>query len=541
MSKSTHRPPLDRLKREFPSGSRSLQNMLTQQASSIPDEVLYRFDGCTVTNTQATNIAARGAWTLKQYGVTPGDRIALICDNIPEFFEVFLGAAWLGAVTVPLNTAAKGEQLQHMLENSGAELLVAGDHHLEKLGLLDVSGLALKTVLTIGPNSPNLVDESNLSTHEWKLSDSTLEAHDADDSDPLVILYTSGTTGVSKGVVCSHAQYFWWAFHNADILELTAGDVLLTSLPLFHTNALSTFFQALITGSSAFFKHRFSVSGFLPSLRESDATVTYLLGAMVPFLLSMPPSEADKQHNVRVILAPGVPAEAAREFESRFNTHLLDGFASTESNFVIGSSYPERKTGTMGTVRPGFEAAVVDERGIAVPDGTPGELLLRADEPNAFSSGYFQMPEKTIETWKNLWLHTGDRVIRDHEGYFVFKDRIKDVIRRRGENISSFEVEQAICRHPAVKHVAVYPVQSELAEDEVMASLVLNDGFILDPLTLMNHCQPILSYFAIPRYVDIVAQLPTTENGKIKKFVLRETGITPTTWDRDNSTYVLTR
>lgn len=534
--------PWDTLTREFSADERTLPTMLQMQALRFGNHSLYEFDGKCVSYAQAVSIAERGAQTLQHAGVSKGDRVALLCGNRPEFFEVFLGAAWLGAVAVPLNTAIKGAQLQHMLENSGAELLVAETMYLPRLEHIDHSRIRVTAILSIADAEEQTGGATaGIRSSDWQLAASAAPQPQLLSGDPLAILYTSGTTGVSKGVVCAHAQYFWWAFHNANILELVQGDRLHTTLPLFHTNALSTFFQALLTGSSVFIATRFSASGFLESIRSSGATVTYLLGAMVPIMLSTPRTENDRNHGLRVILAPGVPAEAASEFEGRFGAVLLDGFASTESNFVIGSPYSERKIGTMGKLRPGFEAMVVDELDAEVPSGTPGELVLRSSDSYVFASGYFGMPDKTVESWRNLWLHTGDRVVKDTDGYFRFMDRIKDVIRRRGENISSYEVEQAISSHPAVKTVAVYPVKSELAEDEVMASLVLRDDATLTPSELMDHCQPLLAYFAVPRYIDFVDALPTTENGKVRKFILRETGITSTTWDRDNSGYILVR
>jgi crotonobetaine/carnitine-CoA ligase len=523
----------------FPPQDRTLATMLSRQAEQFGDRTLYAFDDCEVSFSQARDIAGRGAATLAAAGVQPGDRVALICGNRPEFFEAFLGAAWLGAVAVPLNVAAKGAQLQHMLSNSGARLLVTEAAYLDRLDALDQGAFVLESTLVIG-SEPIPADTVVPSSH-WIMEPSALPATEVLPSDPVAILYTSGTTGVSKGVLCPHAQYFWWAFHNAQILELVEGDVLLTTLPLFHTNALSTFFQALLTGSTLAVERRFSASGFLPSLARTGATVTYLLGAMVPILLSTPPTDRDSSHGIRTILAPGVPTDAAEKFARRFGTKLIDGFASTESNFVIGSPLAEQRPGTIGRLRPGFHARVVDEYDNEQPAGTSGELVLRADEPFSFSTGYFGMPDKTVEAWRNLWLHTGDRVLCDPDGYYKFLDRIKDVIRRRGENISSYEVEQALIRHPAVQNAAVFPVKSELAEDEVMAAVVLHPGASLTAEELLDHCQPLISYFSVPRFVDFVIALPMTENGKVKKFQLREQGITPTAWDREDHGYVLAR
>ena len=346
-------------------------------------------------------------------------------------------------------------------------------------------------------------------TTRWPAAGEPVEAADVRPGDTLAILYTSGTTGPAKGVMCPHAQYYWWGVNTARVLGVTADDVLCTTLPLFHINALNTYAQAAVTGAQAVFEDRFSASGFWPAMQRHEATVVYLLGAMVPILLAQPHSGAERQHRVRV------------------------GYGSTETNCAIAAERPEiGRGGYMGTVREGFRARVVDEHDRSLPDGTPGELVLRHDEPFAFADGYWAMPEQTVRAWRNLWFHTGDRVVREADGAFRFVDRIKDAIRRRGENISSYEVEQVLLSHPAVAEAAVFPVRSELAEDEVMAALVARPGATIDAAALWRHCEERLPYFAVPRYLDIGAELPRTENGKVQKYKLRERAVTPTTCDR---------
>jgi crotonobetaine/carnitine-CoA ligase len=261
--------------------------------------------------------------------------------------------------------------------------------------------------------------------------------------------------------------------------------------------------------------------------------VIYLLGAMVPMLLSRPAAEAERRHRVRTGLAPGVPGPLMEAFEARTGIALLDGYGATESNFVIGQTPATRVVGSIGRVTPGFAARVVDELDEDVPDGQPGELILRADDPFAFASGYFGMPDKTVEAWRNLWLHTGDRVIRRADGTFAFVDRLKDAIRRRGENISSYEVEEALLSHPDVAMAAAYPVASDLAEDEVMAAVVLRPGAAPDAAAIFAHCAERLPRFAVPRYLVFDADLPRTENGKVQKFQLRARGLVAGTYDRE--------
>jgi crotonobetaine/carnitine-CoA ligase len=361
-------------------------------------------------------------------------------------------------------------------------------------------------------------------------------------SDTTAILYTSGTTGPSKGVCCPQAQFYWWARSTAAMLGgLREDDVLYTCLPLFHTNALNACMQALTHGCRIVVGPRFSASRFWSRIVEADATVTYLLGAMISILAKTPPSELDRGHRVRVALAPATPAELHALFHERFGVVLRDGFGMTETNAVIGARDGSSRPGTMGVVMPGYEAKVVDADDNEVPDGTAGELVLRADEPFAFATGYWRMPEETVESWRNLWFHSGDRVVRNPDGSFRFLDRMKDAIRRRGENISAWEVEQVLQSHPDVASAAVVPVPSELGEDDVLACVVPREGASLDPVELIRHCEPRLSYFAIPRYVEVLDALPLTENGKVRKVVLRERGVTESTWDREAAGYTLQR
>lgn len=528
------------LTKAFPPDRRNVPDMLRMQAAQYGDRTLFACGDTRWTYAETLDIAARTGGLLAAHGIARGDRVAIICGNRPEIMQLVLGCAWIGGVSVPINAASRGFQLQHMLSNSGAKILAIDADFIEALDGLDFSGLPLERIWLIGtPASPPAPKPLPIDA----LPAATVAAPAATigPGDLFTILYTSGTTGLSKGVCCPHAQYFWWAVYTGWQLGVRDGDVLHTPLPLFHTNALNCFFQALLHGATQVAEPKFSVSGFWPALQKSGATVTYLLGAMVPMLLSRAPSPAEKGHKVRVALAPGVPGNYHAEFTERTGVVLLDGYGSTESNLIMASYVDDRKPGTMGRLVPGMEARIVDENDEEVPDGTPGELILRCDHPFAFATGYFAVPEKTIEAWRNLWLHTGDRVVRDPDGYYRFMDRMKDAIRRRGENISSFEVEQVLIRHPAVALAAIFPVSSDLAEDEVMAAIILKEGASATEEEMVRFCEGKMSYFAIPRFVEFVESLPRTENGKVQKFKLRERGRTEATWDREKAGVVLKR
>ena len=527
------------LRQLFPSRERTVPRMLQRQAERHGRRRLASIGGTTLTYAEAKEAAGGYAATLAAAGIEPGDRVAIMCGNRAELLLTVLGCAWLGAIAVPINVASRGAQLEHILNNCGARLLVIERELSSVVAPLDRDRCPLEALWLVGEGRGEKLE--GLRCLPFPPPQAGVLPHPVEPGDTFAILYTSGTTGLSKGVCCPHAQYFWWAVYTGELIGVREGDVLMTTLPMFHTNALNAFFQALLNGATLVVEPRFSASGFMPALARQNATVTYLLGAMVPMLLAQPANDADRAHRVRIALAPAVPAQFQAEFTGRFGFGLLDGYGSTETNCIMGAPLSEQRPGLMGRLLEGFSARVVDAQDNELPDGEAGELILRADEPFAFATGYFGMPEKTVEAWRNLWFHTGDRVLRESDGFFRFMDRMKDAIRRRGENISSYEVEQVLVRHPQVENAAVFPVRSELAEDEVMAAVVLRPGEKPPYEALLDYCQPRMPYFAVPRYLEYVDALPVTENGKVTKYKLRERGITAATWDREKAGYKVSR
>lgn len=511
---------------------RTLPSMLVRQAEVFGERPLLALGPTTWRHGDAAEVAGQRAGALAAVGVGRGDRVALMAGSRVEFLATFLGCGWAGAVAVPVNTAAMGPQLEYYLANSDAILLVIEAGFLDRLATADLARTSLRAIWVLDAPTDLASDLQGVAVAPWPGAAAPVAPAAVQPGDPLAILYTSGTTGPSKGVLCSHAQYYWWGSNSLKVLGVVADDVLCTTLPLFHINALNTYAQAALAGARVVFETRFSASGFWSTMRERGATVIYLLGAMVPILLARPGTADERGHRVRIGLGPGVPAAAGEAFFERSGVRLLEGYGSTETNFVIATAVDSPRRGVMGWVLPGFEARVADEDDNELPAGEAGELLLRADHPFAFASGYFGMPDKTVEAWRNLWFHTGDRVVRETDGALRFLDRIKDAIRRRGENISSFEVEQVLLAHPTIEAVAVFPVRSDLAEDEVMAAFTVRDGRQADPAGLAHWCEARLPYFAVPRYLECVTELPRTENGKIQKFRLRERGVTAATWER---------
>lgn len=525
--------------RGLPVPEQTLPALLERQAAAYGAKPLLRCGEVERSFAQVRDAAARAAGNLAAGGVAPGDRVAMMCENRVEVLDLILGCAWLGAVAVPINTALRGAQLTHVLRNCGARRIAVDTALLTVLAQTELPA-TLETAWALDDLPVHHVLTCEV-TPPPSGSEPAPLPQTVGPGDTAAILYTSGTTGPSKGVCCPHAQLYWWGILVGEMLGIGEDDVLYTCMPLFHTNALNAFVQALVAGATFHIGPRFSASRFWTTIGESQATVTYLLGAMVNILASRPSEPQERAHRARVALAPGTPAALFDAFRERFGVQLVEGYGSTETNCAIAAPWTAQRAGYMGPVRDDFEARVVDQYDVEVPAGEGGELVLRSSAPYSFATGYFEMPEKTVEAWRNLWFHTGDRVVCEADGWFRFLDRLKDAIRRRGENISSYEVEQALLEHAAVAAAAVFPVPSEMAEDEVAAAIVLKPAAAVDPRELIEHCGPRLAYFAIPRYIEFVAELPLTENGKVRKAVLRERGITPGMWDREAAGVQLNR
>ena len=516
----------------LPIGERTVQGALARGAARWGTKPLLRYTGGERSYAEMQVAVARMAGTLQAAGVGPGDRVLCVAGNRVELLDVFLACGWLGAAFVPINTASRGPQLRHMLGNADPRILIAEPGQFEHLRAVDPELVALERVWCLDEQADGELYGRPIEPMPG--AGEPVAAHPSGPGDTLAILYTSGTTGASKGVECPHGQFYWWGVLTGRYLEISEEDTLYVVLPMFHTNALNAFWQAMLAGATYTFGRRFSASGFWQEIREADATVTFLLGSMAHILLKGEPNPNDASHRVRAALVPGTSLEVLEAFTERFRVpNVIDGYGSTETNFVFCNHEGAVVPACMGRPVPEFECKVVDEHDEELPRGVAGELVIRPREPFSIAAGYFRMADATVEAWRNLWFHTGDQVVCDDDGVFHFRDRLKDSVRRRGENISSVEVEDVLGSHPDVATVAVVPVPSELGEDEVMAFVTLRPGAAADPVALIRHCDGRLAYFAIPRFVEFVPELPVTETGKIRKVVLRERGVGPATWDRE--------
>ena len=476
---------------------------------------------------------------LARLGVKQGDHVLAWQPTCPEMLATYFAINYLGAVFVPINTAYRGRLLEHVIENSDARLAVVHASLVERLIGIELSRLE-QLVVTGAPipsNAPLSVtafavlvgDEAELPPLERPI----------EPWDTQSVIYTSGTTGPSKGVLSSYLHMYTnpgpeaWPF-------LTGEDRFLVNNPMFHIGGMGLPFAMLARGGSIVLPERFSTDNFWPTVKQFDVTAIFLLGVMTMFLTKAPPSPEDRNHKVRIcFIVPLI--EGALEFSSRFGVSVYTIFNMTEISSPIVSAPNPTVRGTCGKVRAGVDVRLVDENDCEVPVGSVGEMMVRTDRPWAMSHGYLKEPQATARAWRNGWFHTGDAFKKDAEGNFFFVDRMKDSIRRRGENISSFEVEAEVLAHADIRECAALGVPSELGEDEVMIVVAAAPGRTVDPVALTHFLMTRLAYFMIPRYVRTLTELPKTPSAKVLKAQLRGEGVTVDTWDREKAGIVIRR
>ncbi|WP_326535702.1 AMP-binding protein [Pseudorhodoferax sp.] len=529
---------------DLPLAERTVPALLARRARAHGERTCLLFEGQRTSYAQADALTDRIAQGLRAAGIARGDHVATLLENSPEALWTYLALGKLGAVGVPMNTAAKGELLAQALVHADCVALVTERALLPRFEAVAPRCPALaRLVFTDLGEAAAMAEGARLGrpATAWATllrAPATPPAAQLRCSDPFLLMYTSGTTGPSKGCLSPHGYAATYGLQRAEAFGYREDDVLFTGLPLFHGNALiGTCFSALVTGAAIALTRRFSVSRFWDEVQASGATQANLLGAMANFLWNQPPGPQDRAHRLRQCTVVPVPAFGAA-FEQRFGVALTSVYALSDYGMgtLLGPDHPPAKKLSAGLPAPGVEVAVVDDEDMPQPPGSPGEIVLRAHAPWTTGQGYWKMPEATVASRRNLWFHTGDRGYLDADGYLYFVDRKKDAIRRRGENISSWEIEQTVQRHPAVAAVAAYAVPG-VSEDEVMVSVVLRAGQALAPAELVAYCQQEMAYFMVPRYVDIVAELPRTLTEKVEKYKLRAEAVARLgqVWDREKA------
>jgi len=510
-----------------------LSSLLDDRAERLADRPAIADPGVTVDYGTLRDRVQRVAAGLQQCGVRPGDRVATMLDPDVDHVVAWFAVAWCGAVEVPVNTDYKGEYLAHVLRQSGATTIVMSGRWVGRLATLDLP--ELHHVVTVGddqqvaPAGPTVVPFAQL------LAQDPAPRIARDETDLTYVLYTSGTTGASKGVMHSGRSALWTAKVWCDLFQLGPDDVGYSMLPLFHVTARTALTTShMFSGGTAVLRPRFSASGFWDDVRATGATNFMYMGAVVHLLGAQPPRDDDRDHRLRIGGGAAAPPHLVELFRDRFGVELLEVYGMTEIGTATGP-HPDHvpEPGTMGKPFRHLQIEIHDEHDRPVEAGASGEICVRPAVPNAITSGYWAQPEQTLESFRNLWFHTGDRGKLTANGDLVFIDRIKDSLRRRGENVSSFEVERSVQAHPAVLECAAYAVTSELTEDEIMVAVVLRERCELDPAELFAFCVDTMPRFVVPRFVRIVDALPKTPTNRVQKHLLRAEGVTALTADRE--------
>jgi len=536
----------------------TIPQLLEERLESDPDSEYLDVCGTAFTAAEVNDAACRIATALSSLGVQRGDRVATLIENSPEAMLAWWGTIRGGYVAVPVNTAFKGQYLRHQLRDAGATALIVQRSLSSRLVdvIADLADLRLVIEIDDQPDPPmNSLDQIGERVHraDWRellaAEPITPDVH-IDPSDIGTFVYTGGTTGPSKGCMLSHN------YHEAASRQIGIcwgrgpDDVLWTPLPLFHYNALVTaVLGALVFGGRSAIHRRFSVSNFWPEMNRTGATITSTLGSMAYLLAQdadrpeMPQSASpNANRSLRMLGAAPMPPEVDRIIRERFGVATFSGaFGLTEASLISWSPPGiEPRPNAAGIVNDQyFDVRIFDDHDRELPPGTDGEIAIRPKRPHVMFEGYWGRPDATVETSRNWWFHTGDIGRIDGDGYLFFVDRKADYLRRRGENISSFEVEGVFLTHGALADVAVHAVPSEMTEDDLKVTATLKQGVVVTEEDLYRWAIDQLPYFTLPRYIEIRDTLPRSELGRVLKRQLRDEGVTAGTWDAEQSGIVV--
>lgn len=515
---------------------RGLSDAFAEQAQARPTKTFLWTPEETLTYAEADARVEAYAAGLQSSGVGPGDRVLLLMTNSAAQVLVWLALDRLGAVDVPVNTALSRHLLARAVRTVGPVLVVVDAELVGDLaGALE--GGAHESIATYVHGDLEVARADLPAARaltDLAVEGASVECPQPGELDPAVILFTSGSTGVPKACVLSRRYVVRAGELHVKYLELREDDVLFTPFPLFHIDAATlTVSAAIAAGATAALSKRFSASGFWDEVRASGATVFNFMGATANILWKRPPSAQDTDHAVR--MAWGVPMPACEPgWQARFGFPLVEVYGLTDAGVpVYQDIHRPRVAGSCGRVIDEYDLRIADEAGDPVPTGEVGEILLRGREPGLLMTEYFGMPDTTEHAFRGGWFHTGDSAHLDTDGNVFFASRAKEVIRRRGENIAATDVEAAIDAHRDVQESAAVGVPSELSEDDIKVFVVLQPGSRLTPQDVHKHCTSLLPKYMVPRYVEIVDELPKTPTEKIERARLAARPLDSATWDAD--------
>ena len=513
-------------------------DLIERHATDMPAKTFAVLPESEWTYAQTAVEAWRFAHGLIREGVQAGDCVSVWVPTGGDVLRAWFGANAAGAVYAPLNLAARSTYLEHTLNLAESKILVAHAGLVDRLAGLDLPHL--QTVVIVGGTLKEELPFRTISFAELTggvPAERPVLDRPREPWDHVSLIYTSGTTGPSKGVLTSYASL--WAYDRYFIWpDLGEDDRFLQPLPMFHTAGTGCTYSMLRRGASVALVEGFRPKTFWQDVRRLGASGSLVIHAMVSYLLDQPPAPDDADNPLRVVYMG--PLSRVREFSERFDVGVYSGFGMTEVPCPIRSELNPANQKAMGRrVDPEhFEVRLVDDNDLPVPVGTPGEMVVRHTLPWVINSGYVNMPEATARAWRNGWFHSGDQLVEDEDGDLYFLDRVKDAIRRRGENISSFEVEAEVLTHPAVKEVAAVAVANpdviaDAGDEEVKVVIVLEEGHELSAQELVEYLIPRMPRYWVPRFVEFMDELPRTQSYKVKKAELREAGVLPATWDRE--------
>jgi crotonobetaine/carnitine-CoA ligase len=520
----------------------TLTELMRTNVAERPDDIAIRSETESWTYRQLHVDAARMASSLVDAGVRRGDRVLMMMDNSAEWAVAFVALSYIGAASVPTNTMYRGNILAHVVRNSGATVAVVDSNHVEVLTRFDEGRLGLLVVRGhLAPEDVHgereVLDYSALRRHEL-----ALEPVDVAPWDVACVAYTSGTTGDSKGVNMTHAHLVQ-ASDPFTVTMMGQGEheVIYVAVPLFHLFGVASVVSSWILGGQAVIASRFSASTYIADAAAAGATHLQMVAAMAEFLLQQPPSPTDAQHSIRTAYILPMPARH-REFSQRFGVDVHSSFGSTEVGCLIATGGDPEAVARMsvGKPRPGITVRLVDSHDVEVPVGQPGEAIARHVLPWTLCSSYLGDPEATASGWRNGWWHTGDLLVQDADGYYYFVDRKKDAIRRRGENVSSVEVEREVMAHDHVQACAVVAVDFSDFEQEIKVFVELVPGSQLTESELIHFLIDRLPRYAVPRFVEVVTDLPRTPTSKVRKHELRGRP-NDQAWDREAAGIIVPR
>ena len=484
----------------------------------------------------------RMAHGLQALGVVAGQCVVTVLDNNVDAVISWFAINKLGAITVPTNTAFKGEFLRHQVADTQAQIVIAESDYAERVMAVEDAIPDARVLIWRGAQPAGQCQRMKLMSLDELLSDQTTAPDiKVKPTDLCMLVYTGGTTGPSKGCMNSHSYLCGLARQAVIMGDRSDKSVNWTPLPMFHQNASVTSVLCLmLVGGKVVLYPRFSVSNFWPEIERTGANDVSLLGSMVPLLANAPDNESMKRcvGQIRYVGAAPFPEQLERIWKQRFGVEVVGapGYGLTEATMITLQRFGEPAApGSSGRRNEWFDVRIVDENDCEVPPGTSGEIIARPLKPNCMFEGYWNRPADTLKVTKNLWFHTGDIGKFDELGFFYFVDRKKDYLRRRGENISSYEMESTFRAHPAIEDVAVHAVPSDMTEDDVKVTAVLRPGVSVTEEALCRWSIDLLPYFAVPRYIEFRKELPRSPVGRILKYELRDEGVTPATWDREAS------